>query len=58
MIAARILTEYQDQIRVLEVGETHGSLSNSNGFVQPRTTALMTHVRAIGQVVRTQLTSK
>src|SRR5580698_3228111 len=52
VVRRRVLAEDQDGIGVLEVVEQHGSLAYADGGRQATARRLVTHVRAIREVVR------
>ena len=55
VVRARVLTEHEDRVAELEVGERDRALAFADRLAQPRAARLVTHVRAVGQVVRAEL---
>ena len=55
MIAARVLADHEDQIRLLKIFEAHRAFPDTDRVAKPCATALVTHVRAIRQVVGAEL---
>ena len=54
MIRPRVLTDNENQIRMIEILEMDSPFSYANGLCQSLTTRFVTHIRAIGQVVCSQ----
>jgi len=54
MIGAGVLTEHEDRIRLFEILQPHGALTNTNRFRERDTARLVAHVRTIGQIVGTE----
>ena len=55
MVRAGILSDDKNRVGVLEVLEFHATFAYPDAFVQRRATRLVTHVRAIGQIVGAEL---
>src|SRR5688500_8977196 len=55
MVRTGILPDDEDRFRAIEIRERYSSLPNANRLAQRRTTRLVTHVRAIGKIVRSKL---
>lgn len=50
-IGADVLAEEEQEIGLLEVFESHRANAHADRFVQSDARALVTHVRAVGQIV-------
>ncbi len=54
MVSAGILPDHEDQLRVVDVLQRHGSLADADGGIQGRSRGFVAHVGAVRQVVRAQ----
>lgn len=58
MIGSRVVTDADDKVTFVEINQLHSSLANSDRLGKPDRRRLVTHVRAIGKIVRAKGANK
>ena len=58
VIRSRILADDKDRVRLHEIRQLDAAFADPNHFLQCRATRFVAHVRAVGQIVCSKLTSE